>query len=155
MRRPFDELDIRIVDLLQLDGRMPFIKIAERLGVSDTTVRARVRRLTRRFGLKFVVDVDPNSLGLLYLNMGLRIQGPSLGKAVERLAYQQQVVFLSRTTGGYDLMAEVICRDNEDLMRMLDDVRAIPGITHIDTFIVLRVEKEDFRFSRFAQTPAP
>jgi Lrp/AsnC family transcriptional regulator for asnA, asnC and gidA len=133
---------------------MPFVKIAEQLGVSDTTVRTRVQRLTGRFGLKFVVDVDPNSLGLVYLNMALRVQGPSLGKVVQRLANQQQVVFLARTTGGYDLMAEVICRDYDDLMSMLDDVRAVPGITHIDTFTVLRVEKEDFRFSRFAQAPS-
>jgi Lrp/AsnC family transcriptional regulator for asnA, asnC and gidA len=147
-------LDIRIMDLLQSDGRMPFVKIAEQLGVSDTTVRTRVQRLTGRFGLKFVVDVDPNSLGLVYLNMALRVQGPSLGKVVQRLANQQQVVFLARTTGGYDLMAEVICRDYDDLMSMLDDVRAVPGITHIDTFTVLRVEKEDFRFSRFAQAPS-
>jgi Lrp/AsnC family transcriptional regulator for asnA, asnC and gidA len=154
MRSSFDRLDIQIMNLLQSDGRMPFVKIAERLGVSDTTVRTRVQRLTGRFGMKFVVDVDPNSLGLVYLNMALRVQGPSLGKAVQRLANQQQVVFLARTTGGYDLMAEVICRDNDDLMNMLDDVRAIPGITHIDTFTVLRVEKEDFRFSRFAQEPS-
>lgn len=100
------------------------------------------------------MDVDPNSLGLLYLNMALRIQGPSLGKAVERLANQQQVVFLARTTGGYDLMSEVVCRDNDDLMSLLDDVHAIPGITHIDTFTVLRVEKEDWRFSGFAQAPS-
>jgi Lrp/AsnC family transcriptional regulator for asnA, asnC and gidA len=154
VRTPFDQLDIRIMDLLQSDGRMPFVKIAEQLGVSDTTVRTRVQRLTGRFGLKFVVDVDPNSLGLVYLNMALRVQGPSLGKVVQRLANQQQVVFLARTTGGYDLMAEVICRDYDDLMSMLDDVRAVPGITHIDTFTVLRVEKEDFRFSRFAQAPS-
>ena len=52
-------------------------------------------------------------------------------------------------------MAEVICRDHDDLMNMLDDVRAIPGITHIDTLTVLRVEKEDFRFSRFAHGTEP
>jgi Lrp/AsnC family transcriptional regulator for asnA, asnC and gidA len=42
-----DEMDLRILDLLQADGRMPFVKIAEQLGVSDTTVRTRVDRLVR------------------------------------------------------------------------------------------------------------
>ena len=60
-------MDLRILDLLQADGRMPFVKIAEQLGVSDTTVRTRVDRLVRRFGVKFVVDVDPNDLGLVYV----------------------------------------------------------------------------------------
>lgn len=154
MRTPFDQLDIKIMDLLQSDGRMPLVKIAQQLGVSDTTVRSRIERLIDRFGLKFVVDIDPNSLGLLYLNMALRVQGPSLGRAIERLVSQPQIIFLARTTGGYDLMSEVVCRDNDDLMSLLDDVRAIPGITNIDTFTVLRVEKEDWRFSGFAQAPS-
>lgn len=154
MRTPFDQLDIEIMDLLQSDGRTPLVKIAQQLGVSDTTVRSRIERLIDRFGLKFVVDIDPNSLGLLYLNMALRVQGPSLGRVIERLVSQPQVIFLARTTGGYDLMSEVVCRDNDDLMSLLDDVRAIPGITHIDTFTVLRVEKEDWRFSGFAQAPS-
>jgi len=38
-------------------------------------------------------------------------------------------------------------RDNEHLMRFLDDVRAIPGVLQFDTFPVLRVEKEDWRLN--------
>ena len=43
-------------------------------------------------------------------------------------------------------MAEAICRDHEDLMRLLDEIRAIPGVVRMDTLTVLRVEKEDWRF---------
>jgi Lrp/AsnC family transcriptional regulator for asnA, asnC and gidA len=150
MKAEFDELDIRIIDLLQADARAPFVKLAGQLGVSDTTVRTRVQRLMKRVGLKFVVDLDPNDLGLVYLNMAFRVQGPALGRAIQRLVALPQVIFLVRTTGGFDLMAEVICRDNDDLMAFLDDVRAVPGVTQIETFTVLRVEKEDWRFSGLA-----
>lgn len=129
---------------------MPFVKLGEALGVSDTTVRARVERLVRRFGVKFVVDVDPSELGLLYFYLGIRIQGPALTKAIERLSALQEVIFLVRTTGGYDLMGEVVCRDNEHLMRFLDDVRAVPGLAGVETFSVLRTEKENWRFSGLA-----
>ncbi len=141
-----DELDLRILDLLQTDGRMPFVKIAEELGVSDTTVRTRVDRLVRRFGVKFVVDVDPNDLGLVYVYLAVGVQGAALARAVERMTALPSVIFLARTLGTHDLMAEAICRDHEDLMRLLDEVRAIPGVVRMDTLTVLRVEKEDWRF---------
>jgi Lrp/AsnC family transcriptional regulator for asnA, asnC and gidA len=145
-----DEIDLRILDLLQADGRMPFVKIAERLGVSDTTVRTRVDRLVRRFGVKFVVDVDPNDLGLVYVYLAVGVQGATLARVVERLTASPSVIFLARTVGTHDLMAEAICRDHEDLMRLLDDVRAIPGVVRMDTLSVLRVEKEDWRFAGLA-----
>lgn len=145
-----DELDIQLLDLLQTDARMPFVKLAEALGVSDTTVRTRIDRLVRLIGVKFVVDVDPADLGLLYLYLAARVQGATMTRAIERLSLLPEIVFLGRTTGGYDLICEVVCRDNDDLTRLLDEVRAIPGIVHMDTFNVLRVEKEDWRFSGFA-----
>lgn len=151
MKSPrLDEIDLRILDLLQSDARMSFVKLARRLGVSDTTARDRVERLVSRLNLKFVVDVDPNDLGLLYLYLGVRVQGPALAKAVERAAALPEVIFLGRCTGGYDLMGEIMCRDNDHLMRFLDDLRAIPGVAGFDTFPVLRVEKEDWRFSGLA-----
>lgn len=145
-----DELDIRLLDLLQADARMPFVRLAEELGVSDTTVRTRIERLVRRFRVRFVVDLDPHDLGLLFLYLAIRVQGPTLGKAIERLTRLPEIVFLGRTTGGYDLVAELVCRDRDDLVRILDELRAIPGITHVDTFNVLSIEKEDWRFSGFA-----
>ncbi|MCZ3386655.1 MAG: Lrp/AsnC family transcriptional regulator [Actinomycetia bacterium] len=145
-----DELDIQLLDLLQSDARMPFVKLADALGVSDTTVRTRVDRLVRLLGVKFVVDFDPAALGLLYLYLAARVQGATMAKAIERLAQMPEIVSVGRTTGGYDLICEIICRDNDDLTRVLDAVRAIPGIVHMDTFNVLRVEKEDWRFSGFA-----
>jgi Lrp/AsnC family transcriptional regulator for asnA, asnC and gidA len=146
MRSRIDEMDLRILDLLQADGRMPFVKIAEQLGVSDTTVRTRVDRLVRRFGVKFVVDVDPNDLGLVYVYLAVGVQGPALARVVERMTALPSVIFLARTVGTHDLMAEAICRDHEDLMRLLDEIRAIPGVVRMDTLSVLRVEKEDWRF---------
>ncbi|MEX0755444.1 MAG: Lrp/AsnC family transcriptional regulator [Actinomycetota bacterium] len=150
MKPSIDELDIRLLDLLQADARKPYVKLAEELGISDTTVRTRIERLVRRFGVRFVVDLDPHDLGLLFLYLAVRVQGPTLAKAIERMSRLPEVVFLGRTTGGYDLIAELVCRDRDDLVRILDELRAIPGISHLDTFSVLGVEKEDWRFSGFA-----
>ncbi|MEX0833341.1 MAG: Lrp/AsnC family transcriptional regulator [Actinomycetota bacterium] len=150
MGQTLDELDIHLLDLLQADARTPFVKLASELDVSDQTVRNRIDRLVHRFGVKFIVDIDPAELGLLFLYVAVRVQGTSLERAIERLSSLPEVAFLSRTTGGYDLIAEVICRDRHHLMRVLDDYRAIPGIVHVDTFNILQVEKENWRFSGLA-----
>ncbi len=150
MAPELDTLDLRILDLLQTDARMPFVKMAEELGVSDTTVKARIDRLVKRVGVKFVVDVDPNALGVLYLYVAIRVQGPPLTRAIERLGALPEIIFLGRCIGSADLMAEMVCRDNEHLMQVLDDIRAIPGVVGIETFSVLRVEKENWHFSGFA-----
>lgn len=57
----------------------------------------------------------------------------------------------SAKLGGYDLMAEMACRGNDDMIRVLDIVRAIPGITQVDTYSVLRVEKENWPLTGLAR----
>lgn len=153
MKPSVDELDIRLLDLLQTDARMPYVQLAKELGVSDTTVRSRIERLVRRFGVRFVVDLDPYDLGLLFLYLAIRVQGPTLSKAIERMTRLPEIVFLGRTIGGYDLIAELVCRDRDDLVRILDELRAIPGIGQVDTYSVIGIEKEDWRFSSFASVP--
>lgn len=64
MKADLDALDLRLVDLLQKDSSMPFVDIAEKLGVTEGTVRNRVCRL-RKIGAirRFTISVDPLVLG--------------------------------------------------------------------------------------------
>lgn len=151
VRDHIDDIDLRILDALQEDARTPFVRLAKDLGVSDTTVRARIDRLVRHFGVKFIVDVDPKELGLSYAYLGIRVQGPAMSRTVDRMSDLPEIIFLGRTIGGYDLLAELVCRDNDDVLRMLDEIRAIPGVTQVDTYSVLRVEKENWRFTSLAR----
>jgi Lrp/AsnC family transcriptional regulator for asnA, asnC and gidA len=151
MAQQLNEIDLRILEALQDDARTPLVRLARELGVSDTTVRARIDRLIRHFGVKFVVDVDPEVLGLSYSFLAVRVQGPAMARTIERMSELPEIIFLGRTLGGYDLMAELVCRNNNDMIRVLDAIRAIPGITQVDTYSVLRVEKENWRFTELAR----
>ena len=153
MSQRLDDIDLQILDALQADARTSFVRLAESLGVSDTTVRARIDRLVRRFGVRFVVDIDPKELGMLYFYLGVRVQGPAMTRAVERMGELPEIIFIGRTVGGYDLLAEMVCRDNADMVRMLDQIRSITGVTQIDTYTVLTIEKENWRFSNLARDP--
>lgn len=151
MVKRLDDIDFRILDALQADSRVPLVRLARELGVSDTTVRARIDRLVRQFGVRFVVDIDPEILGLNYSFLAVRVQGPAMSRTVERMNELPEIIYLGRTLGGYDLIAELVCRDNEDSIRVLDTIRAIPGITQVDTFSVLRTEKENWQFTDLAR----
>lgn len=151
MTEHLDDLDLRILDALQDDARTPMVRLARDLGVSDTTVRARIDRLIHHFGVKFVVDVDPEILGLSYSFLAARVQGPAMARTIARMGDLPEIIFLGRTLGGYDLMAELVCRNNNDMIRVLDEIRAIPGITQVDTYSVLKVEKENWRFTGLAR----
>lgn len=150
MKPKLDDIDLRILNALQEDARVPFIRLAEELGISDTTVRSRLNRLVQQFEVKFAVDIDPAELGLLYFFLGVRVQGPAMTRAVDRLGALPEVIWLGRTLGGYDLIAELICRDNADMARMLDEIRSIAGVTEVDTYTVLSTEKETWQFTELA-----
>lgn len=150
MGQRLDDIDMQILDALQLNARTPLVQLARGLGVSDTTVRARIDRLVHRFGVRFVVDIDPKELGLLYYYLGVRVQGPAMTRAIDRLSGLPEIIFLGRTVGRYDLLAEMVCRDNADMVRMLDEIRSIAGVTQIDTHTVLTIDKENWRFTGLA-----
>ncbi len=147
MSQGLDDIDLQILDALQADARTPFVTLAKSVGVSDTTVRARVDRLVGRFGVRFVVDIDPKELGMLYFYLGIRVQGPARKRTVDRLSGLPEIIFLGRTLGGFDLLAEMVCSDNRDMVRVLDEIRSISGVTQVDAFTVLTIEKENWRFT--------
>lgn len=151
MGKTLDDIDLHILDALQEDARTPFVRLAQNLGISDTTVRARIERLVRRFGVRFIVDIDPKELGMLYFYLGVRVQGPAMTRAVNQMGELPAIIFLGRTIGGYDLVAEMVCRDNADMVRILDAIRSIPGVTQVDAFTVLAIEKENWRFTSLAR----
>lgn len=91
---------------------------------------------------------------MLCFYLGVRVQGTAMTRAVDRLNALPERVFLGRTVGGYDLLAEMVCRDNADTVRMLDEIRSIAGVTQVDTYAVLSIEKGNWRFAPLAHDPA-
>ena len=88
----FDELDLRIIDALAEEGRRPFTQVAEELGVAEATVRARVGRLQRLDAIRFVTDMRPHELGLLFAYLGVRIVGPDVRRAIDAICEQARLM---------------------------------------------------------------
>jgi Lrp/AsnC family transcriptional regulator for asnA, asnC and gidA len=146
-RSPSDEiseLDKRIIEHLQQDGRRPFTQIATALDVAEATVRARTNRLVERGILQIVGVTDPLKLGFHQQAMiGVRCEAPHLLEAAEAIRAFPEVDYLVVTAGPYDLLVEVVCEDNEALLRFLTEkLRRVAGVRETETFVYLRMLKQ-------------
>jgi Lrp/AsnC family transcriptional regulator, regulator for asnA, asnC and gidA len=145
-KRTFDDLDLRIIDALAEDGRRPFTTVAKGLGVAEATVRARVARLQRLDAIRFVTDVKPHELGLLFAYLGVRITGPDVPRAIEVICRIPEAVYVIECTGNYDVLVEVVAVDGDDLLRLMHhEIRKVPGVAEVDSFVGLRIAKGSFR----------
>ena len=142
------ELDKRIIEHLQADGRRPFTQIAAELGVSEAAVRARTNRLMERGVLQVVGVTDPLKLGFQQMAMiGIRCQSDKLMQVAERIAEMPEVSYVVITAGSYDLLVETVMGDNEALLRFLaEQLRAIDGVRDTETFVYLRLVKQTYQW---------
>lgn len=138
------ELDKRIIEHLQQDGRRPFTQIATDLGVSEASVRARANRLIERGILQVVGVTDPLKLGFQQQAMiGVRCQADRLMEVAQVVAGFTEVSYLVVTAGSYDLLVEVVCEDNDALLQFLTHrLRQVEGVRETETFVYLRMVKQ-------------
>lgn len=143
-----DAVDEAIVRQLQDDGRRPFREIARSLGVSEATVRARVRRLTDADALRIVAIADPFRLGFRVLAFVLLKVDPGRRRQViETLTPWPEVTYISSLAGRADLYIQVVCHSHEDLWELLSErLPAIPGIEGTETFMELKMHKIAYRY---------
>ena len=142
------ELDKRIIEHLQQDGRRPFTQIAAELGVSEAAVRARTNRLVDRGILQVVGVTDPLKLGFQQMAMiGIRCEADRLMSVAAAVAEFPEVDYVVITAGTYDILIETVCEDNEGLLRFLAErLRTIDGVRDTETFVYLRMVKQSYQW---------
>jgi Lrp/AsnC family transcriptional regulator for asnA, asnC and gidA len=140
-----DELSKRIVEQLQEDGRRSYATIAKVVGLSEAAVRQRVQRLLDGGAMQIVAVTDPLRVGFQRQALvGLKIEG-DLREAARHLAGIEEVDYVVVCAGSFDLLAEIVCEDDDHLLSILNDhVRTIPGVTNTETFVYLRLEKQTY-----------
>lgn len=140
-----DELDQRIIEALQQDGRKPFTKIAADLGISEASVRQRVANLINNQVIQIVAVTNPAKLGFSLASMiGIRVEGDRLLEAAQEIAAFDEVIYLILCTGSFDILAEVVCRDNDHFLNFLTQkLYKVRGVQQNEAFMYLRVVKQN------------
>ncbi len=138
-----DKTDLAILSLLQKDARRSFTDIANELNISEGTVRNRVSRLVEKRSIQLVGLIDPNQLGFEAPAMiGVTVQSNLLEEAATQIAQFPEVSYLVMSSGEYDLLVEVLCRDREHLAAFLNEnLRQVEGVLRTQTFMILRTFK--------------
>ena len=142
------ELDKRVIEQLQEDGRRPYTQIAASLGVSEAAVRARANRLIDKGILQIVGVTDPLKLGFQQWAMiGVKVEAARLIEVAEEIAAFPETDYVVVTAGTYDILVECVAEDNEALLQFLSGrLRKIKGVRETETFVYLRLMKQSYQW---------
>ena len=138
-----DELDQKLIALLQADGRASNIELANALGVSEGTVRRRFRNLVNDQVIRVVAIPDPTKMGQITTALvGLQVDPSAVDPAATQLAQFDEVQYAAVTTGAYDVFIWVALSSPEELAAFLrSKVGSISGVRRTETFVNLSIKK--------------
>ena len=139
-----DDLSKAIIEQLQEDGRRPYATIGRAVGLSEAAVRQRVQRLLDAGVMQIVAVTDPLQLGFPRQAMvGVRTSA-DLESTAEQLGAIAEVDYVVITAGSFDLLCEVVCRDDDHLLEILKRLRTVEGITTTEAFVYLKLQKQTY-----------
>ena len=142
-----DPVSKAIVQQLQEDGRRSYAEIGKAVGLSEAAVRQRVQKLTDSGVMQIIAVTDPMRLGFYRQAMiGIRVTGDAT-RVAEELGAIEAVDYVVLTAGSFDVLAEVVCENDEDLIDLLNKrIRGIPGVQSTETFVYLKLQKQFYNW---------
>ncbi len=131
--------DLTLIKFLMEDARTSYVKIAEKLGVSEAAVRKRVKRLKDLGVIKgYTIDVDPKKLGYeVSAIIGLDVDPEHLIKVMEELKNKEEVMKLYLTSGDHMLVVECWFKSSQELSSFVKGLESREGIRRVCPAIVL------------------
>lgn len=138
-----DEVSKAIIEQLQEDGRRSYAEIGKAVGLSEAAVRQRVQKLTDSGVMQVVAVTDPMQLGFFRQAMvGVRVSG-DISRVAEELGKIDAVDYIVITAGSFDLLVEVVCENDDDLIELLNTkIRGVDGVQSTETFVYLKLHKQ-------------
>ncbi len=140
-----DAVGKRLIEELQQDGRRSYAALAKTVGLSEAAVRQRVQRMVDSGVMQVVAVTDPLQVGFSRQAMvGLRVEG-DLVRVADEVAKIDEVDYVVITAGSFDILLELVCEDDDHLLRVLSErIRVLPGVRHTETFVYLKLAKQTY-----------
>ncbi|MGM0511054.1 MAG: Lrp/AsnC family transcriptional regulator [Thermoplasmatota archaeon] len=139
-----DDTDKKILELLEQNSRMHYTEIAEKLDVSEATVRNRVRCMEENDIIKkYTIDINPRDIGYNIVTMlGIDVEPQNLLEAVGKIREVDQVRWAAKSSGDHMIMAELWTENAEELSEIISEkIGKIEGVRDMKPAILL--EKKD------------
>ncbi len=138
-----DKLDQDIILELQKDGRQSYADLSRMLGVTETTVRNRVKNLVEEGIIKISALPDLEALGYGFISIvGMQVQLADLRNVATKLIKHPNVCYLANVTGRYEFVAIIVTKTSREFADFMEKVvSAIPSIMRTETFVNLNIYK--------------
>lgn len=140
-----DDISRAIIEQLQQDGRRPYASIGAAVGLSESAVRQRVARLVETGVIQIVAVTDPMQVGFTREALiGIKVDG-DISAVADQLAEVPEIDYVVVTAGGFDILAEVVCEDDEHLLGVINEsIRSIPSVRSSEAFVYLKLRKQSY-----------
>lgn len=143
-----DTLDREIIQLLKVDGRIPFTEIAKRLSIPEATARYRVQRLLQSGVIQIHAWPNPERLGSPHVVIvQLFVQSGQIDAVAATLTEIDAVQFVAVTAGHHDIVIDAYFGSHEELLSFYSKLNQIPGIIRYESQIVLKLLKAEYKYT--------
>jgi Lrp/AsnC family transcriptional regulator for asnA, asnC and gidA len=142
-----DRISRDIISMLQRDGRCPYTEIARTVGMSEAAVRARVQALTASGILQIVGLTDPGNMGFGVMSLIGVQANHDLHRIAELVSTWPETTYVVISAGSYDLLIEVVCADNAELLLLVERLRAVDGVRTTESFIYISRHKLNYAYA--------
>ncbi|MHA1310725.1 MAG: Lrp/AsnC family transcriptional regulator [Candidatus Helarchaeota archaeon] len=141
--KDIDIIDLHILELLRNNSRMPFVKIADELGISEGTVRIRIKKLNEKGVIKQYTIIKGNS-NLLKTIIFLKINLQFIEKNLEILKNIEKIDSICELTGEFNLMLIGNFKGIDDFKNFIwNYINSLEGIEKMKTTVIIKKYKDE------------
>ncbi|MDQ8935827.1 Lrp/AsnC ligand binding domain-containing protein [Acinetobacter rudis] len=153
-----DRIDIKLLELLQSDGRISNIKLAEIVNLSATAVLSRVQKLDREgYILGYEAKLNPVLLDksfVVFVEISLDKTTPNaLDEFSKAVVLYPEIIECHMVSGGFDFLVKIRCENMEEFRRISGQVLwQLPGIRETRSYPVMEVIKESSKLNLMSKS---
>ena len=143
--KKLDRVDCQLIRLLQKDGRMPNNAIAQELGISEFTVRRRLKRILDNGIIKIVAVANPMDLGFeIAGNLKIRIDLKKADEVLDKLKKLDALIWVALTTGGTDIDVDFVVRSLKEFQELVfKKISKIDGVLSTEASLMVDLVKDE------------
>jgi Lrp/AsnC family transcriptional regulator, regulator for asnA, asnC and gidA len=139
----FDDIDLKILDILQRDSRMPFTEIGKRLGIADSTVHIRVKRMLKDGIIeKFSITIHHEALGKVESILMVDVAPGCFEEIVPVLIKDRCITEILELHGEFVASLKISANSFAELRNEIVKIRHIPNVTRTEMIAILKVWKK-------------
>jgi len=145
----FDKTDVKIVNILLEDGRMPASEIARRIGdISERAVRYRIERMVDAGIIQVSAVAKPQAFGLTTIaDVWMEVESDRILEVAKKMAEFDNVSYVACGIGESDVSIQVVAKDTAEIYQFITEVvRKVPGVRKTTTSIVPLIIKDVYQW---------